>query len=158
MFDVGFWELLVVGVIGLIVLGPERLPKVARTLGHWAGRARMYARTLTSELEREVNTTELRKTLESTRDEFEEGHRRLQAEVREGTVELDKPRAGTSSGTAGGNGAAGASAQAGTETDSEGEDPDGTGDQKGRRTQVETGAGKAATGTGASKSEPKSTG
>lgn len=155
MFDVGFWELLVVGVIGLIVLGPERLPKVARTLGHWAGRARMYARTLTSELEREVNTTELRKTLESTRDEFEEGHRRLQAEVREGTVEIDKPRAGTSSGTAGGNGAAGAGAKRGDDADGAGDNPS---DNQGRRTQVETGAGKAATGTGASKSEPKSTG
>lgn len=82
MFDIGFWELALLAVIGLIVLGPERLPNVARTLGLWAGRARMYVRNLTSELEREVNTADLRRDLASMRDEVEQGGRRLEAEAR----------------------------------------------------------------------------
>lgn len=53
MFDVGFSELVVCFLVALIVLGPQRLPQLARTLGHWTGRARSYVRTLTAELERE---------------------------------------------------------------------------------------------------------
>lgn len=60
MFDIGFWELVLVGMIGLIVLGPERLPRAARTLGLWAGRARSYVRHFTAELEREVGAQETR--------------------------------------------------------------------------------------------------
>jgi sec-independent protein translocase protein TatB len=49
-----------IGVVALVVLGPERLPKAARTLGLWAGRARSYVRHFSSELEREVQAQELR--------------------------------------------------------------------------------------------------
>jgi sec-independent protein translocase protein TatB len=59
MFDIGFWELVLVGIIALVVLGPERLPGAARTLGQWAGRARSYLRHFTSELEREVGTQDV---------------------------------------------------------------------------------------------------
>ena len=55
MLDVGFSEILLTSAIALIVLGPERLPKVARQVGNWMGRARAMARQLTEQLEREVS-------------------------------------------------------------------------------------------------------
>src|SRR5271170_743363 len=62
MLDVGFSEILLTSAIALIVLGPERLPKVARQVGNWMGRARVMARQLSEQLEREVNAEELLKT------------------------------------------------------------------------------------------------
>ena len=59
MLDVGFSEILLTSAIALVVLGPERLPKVARQVGNWMGRARVMARQLTEQLEREVNAEEL---------------------------------------------------------------------------------------------------
>jgi sec-independent protein translocase protein TatB len=63
VFDIGFSELLLVGVIALVVLGPERLPKVARTVGLWLGRARAVAQKFTAEIDRELKAEELRQTL-----------------------------------------------------------------------------------------------
>jgi sec-independent protein translocase protein TatB len=65
MFDVGFSEILLTSAIALIVLGPEKLPKVARQVGNWMGRARAMARQLTDQLEREVSADELMKTQQS---------------------------------------------------------------------------------------------
>ncbi|WP_043769581.1 Sec-independent protein translocase protein TatB [Algiphilus aromaticivorans] len=70
MFDLGFWELLFVGVIALVVLGPERLPVAARTLGRWVGRARAYTRSLSNELDREVQIRELRANMRSAESKF----------------------------------------------------------------------------------------
>ncbi len=67
MFDVGFSELLLLAIIGLLVLGPERLPRVARTVGQWAGRARSYVRQMSTELEREVQRAEVRQHIEESR-------------------------------------------------------------------------------------------
>jgi sec-independent protein translocase protein TatB len=61
MLDVGFSEILLTSAIALIVLGPERLPKVARQVGNWLGRARVMARQLSEQLEREVSADELMK-------------------------------------------------------------------------------------------------
>ncbi|HXI47729.1 MAG TPA: Sec-independent protein translocase protein TatB [Steroidobacteraceae bacterium] len=66
MLDVGFSEILLTSAIALIVLGPERLPKVARQVGNWMGRARAMARQLTEQLEREVSADELMKQTKST--------------------------------------------------------------------------------------------
>ncbi len=66
MFDIGFWELLLIAALGLMVLGPERLPRVARTLGLWAGRARAYVRQLSAELDREMQAEDLRRRLEES--------------------------------------------------------------------------------------------
>ncbi len=60
MFGVGFWELLLLLLIALMVLGPERLPVVARKLGYWAGRARAVASAVTDQLEQEVSDIEHR--------------------------------------------------------------------------------------------------
>jgi len=59
MFDVGFMELVLVSVIGLLVLGPERLPKVAAEIGKWIGKARRTATQLRRQLEREIELSEL---------------------------------------------------------------------------------------------------
>jgi sec-independent protein translocase protein TatB len=61
MFDVSFSELMVIGVIALIVIGPERLPKVARTVGHLLGRAQRYVNDVKSDIRREIELDELRK-------------------------------------------------------------------------------------------------
>lgn len=61
MFDIGFSELLVIGVVALVVIGPERLPKVARTLGHLMGRAQRYVNDVKSEINREMEIEELKK-------------------------------------------------------------------------------------------------
>ena len=67
MFDIGFSELLLCFIVALVVLGPEKLPKVARTVGRWSGQAKGYLRTLTSELDRESKLAELRQELESAK-------------------------------------------------------------------------------------------
>jgi sec-independent protein translocase protein TatB len=65
MLDVGFSEILLTSAIALIVLGPEKLPKVARQVGNWVGRARAMARQLTEQLEREVSAEELMRQTKS---------------------------------------------------------------------------------------------
>ena len=60
MFDIGFFELLVVFIIGLLVLGPERLPKVVRAIGHWTGRAKATLNNLKYEMEREAYNEEMK--------------------------------------------------------------------------------------------------
>jgi sec-independent protein translocase protein TatB len=64
MFDVGFFELLVIGVVALLVVGPERLPKVARTAGMWLGRGRHFIRNVRDDIEREIKADELKQILE----------------------------------------------------------------------------------------------
>ena len=66
MFDVGFSELVLCFLVALVVLGPEKLPPIARNLGRWTGQARSYLRHLSNELERETNAAELKKTLQET--------------------------------------------------------------------------------------------
>lgn len=68
MFDVGFQELLLVFVIGLLILGPERLPKVAAQVGRWVGRARRMANQLRYQLEREIAMEEFNRTHKRTED------------------------------------------------------------------------------------------
>ena len=64
MFDVGFQEIMLIFVILLIVVGPERLPKLARTLGLWLGKARTIVTSVKSEVEREIRVSELKQTLQ----------------------------------------------------------------------------------------------
>ena len=64
MFDIGFSELALISIIGLVVLGPERLPKAARTVGYWVGRARSTFNHLRNELEREALNQDMRERME----------------------------------------------------------------------------------------------
>ena len=64
MFDVGFWELALVGLVALLVVGPERLPKLARTAGLWVGRGRRMLSSVKAEIDRELKAEELKQILE----------------------------------------------------------------------------------------------
>ena len=68
MFDIGFSEIFVIALVALIVVGPERLPKVARTLGHLLGRMQRYVSDVKADISREMELDELRK-LQSTVEE-----------------------------------------------------------------------------------------
>jgi sec-independent protein translocase protein TatB len=63
MFDIGFWELVVVGVVALVVIGPERLPRTARVAGMWIGRARRTLASVKAEIDRELKAQELQEIL-----------------------------------------------------------------------------------------------
>jgi sec-independent protein translocase protein TatB len=63
VFDIGFLELMVVGILGLLVLGPERLPKAARTVGLFVGKIRRTMSNIHDDLERQVRTEELKDKL-----------------------------------------------------------------------------------------------
>ncbi len=64
MFDVGFSELLLVALVALIVVGPERLPELARTAGRWIGKARHFVGAVKTEIEREIKAEELKRILD----------------------------------------------------------------------------------------------
>ncbi|MET4026175.1 sec-independent protein translocase protein TatB [Marinobacter sp. MBR-99] len=68
MFDIGFIELLICGIIALLVLGPERLPTAARAAGRWIGGARRMVGQFTSELDRQLKAEELREELRKAGD------------------------------------------------------------------------------------------
>jgi len=65
MFDIGFWELALIGVIALLVVGPERLPALARKVGLWVGRMRRYVAHVREDIESEIHADELRKLIET---------------------------------------------------------------------------------------------
>lgn len=73
MFDVGFWELALIFVVALVVVGPERMPGLIRTTGQWLGRMQRVARQLRAEFEREAHTQEFK----ALNAEFLEEDRRL---------------------------------------------------------------------------------
>ncbi|MGD9389175.1 MAG: Sec-independent protein translocase protein TatB, partial [Thioalkalispiraceae bacterium] len=64
MFDIGFWELAIIGVVALLVIGPERLPDVARTTGRWVGRIRRFIVNVKADIDKEIQQEELKKALE----------------------------------------------------------------------------------------------
>ena len=68
MFDIGFSELMVIGLVALIVIGPERLPRVARTVGHLVGRLQRYVADVKSDINREVELDEFRKMRDSVQE------------------------------------------------------------------------------------------
>ena len=68
MFDFSFGELAVIGTVALVVLGPERLPRVARTVGEWAGKAQRYVAQVKADINREVELAELKKLQDEARN------------------------------------------------------------------------------------------
>jgi len=81
MFDIGFWEILLIVVLALIVIGPERLPGAARKAGYWAGRARRFVEGVRSEVESEVDLGEFKRLLHNQEVQINELQSRLQGEV-----------------------------------------------------------------------------
>ncbi len=63
MFDIGFWELCLIGLVSLLVIGPEKLPKVARIAGFWVGKTRHMVASVKEEIKEELKEEELRQLL-----------------------------------------------------------------------------------------------
>lgn len=82
MFDLGFSELMVIALVALIVIGPERLPRVARTMGHLAGRLQRYVADVKADINREVELDELKKMRDSMQSAASEMQSSFDAEVR----------------------------------------------------------------------------
>jgi len=87
MFDVGFSEMLVIGLVALIVIGPERLPRVARTIGILAGRLQRYVADVKADINREVELEELRKMKDSVQQAATNIENSVQSEL--GKTESD---------------------------------------------------------------------
>ena len=90
MFDIGFSELLVIAVVALIVIGPERLPKVARTLGHLFGRMQRYVNDVKSDISREMELEELKRLQSSVEDAARSMQTSVDKELNETRSEFDK--------------------------------------------------------------------
>ena len=90
MFDIGFSELLIIAVVALIVLGPERLPKAARFAGLWVRRARAQWHSVKDELERDLAADELKRNLQDTRDLMRQTDQDLRARGDELRREFDE--------------------------------------------------------------------
>jgi len=86
MFEIGFTEMLLVGVVALLVLGPERLPKAASTAGRWIGQFKRGLNGIKQQMERELDAEQLRKDLDA------QPLRQLEQELREG-IKFDAPAA-----------------------------------------------------------------
>lgn len=77
MFDIAFSELVVIAIVALIVIGPEKLPKVARTLGALAGRMQRYVTSVKADIEREMQFEDLQKL----QQEIRQGANQVQSEI-----------------------------------------------------------------------------
>jgi sec-independent protein translocase protein TatB len=90
VFDISFTELMLAGVVALIVIGPEKLPKVARTVGHLLGRAQRYVNDVKGDIQREVEIDELRKMkqeMESAAQSVQSSFTKTESEIRQGLQE-----------------------------------------------------------------------
>ena len=86
MFDIAFSELLLIGVVALVVIGPERLPKVARTMGHLFGRLQRYVSQVKADINREMELSELSKV----KSEFEGAARDFQRDIESKVQEAER--------------------------------------------------------------------
>lgn len=98
MFEVGFSEIVLCFIVALVVLGPQRLPGVARAIGRWTGQAKSYMRNLSAELERETQVAELKKQLEDVQrnmrehtEAVQEAARKTAGEIGSVTDDIRKP-------------------------------------------------------------------
>lgn len=87
MFDVSFSELILIGIIALIVIGPERLPKVARTVGHLLGRAQRYVSDVKTDIKREMDLDEL----DNLKSQMEDAAKTVKESMHTAADDLRKP-------------------------------------------------------------------
>ncbi len=85
MFDISFMELLVISIVALIVIGPERLPAVSRTLGHLYGRCRNFVYSVKTDIHNEIRMEELKKIQSSMQDTAQS----IENSVRQGVSQLE---------------------------------------------------------------------
>lgn len=87
MFDISFSKLLLIGVVALVVLGPERLPRVARTVGHMFGRAQRYMNEVKSDIQREIDLDEIN----SIKKQMEEASTSIKQSVNQFSNQIKDP-------------------------------------------------------------------
>ena len=114
MFDIGFWEIAIIALIGLLILGPERLPRAARSIGLWVGKARRMLAEVKRDIDRELDASDLKKikdevqtTVEESKEVFEEASIKKDIEEAKSALEdtaetlnekiTDEPEAATKS-------------------------------------------------------------
>lgn len=97
MFDVGFVELMLIGIVGLVIIGPERLPGVARTLGKYVGKLRRFMTNVKADVESELRADELREilkqqqnSLQSVKKAVDEVDKEINASVNDMEQDIDK--------------------------------------------------------------------
>ena len=93
MFDIGFSEIVVIGVVALVVIGPERLPKTARTLGHLFGRLQRYVNEVKADINREMELDELRRLrqqVQSAAQDLKQSVTSVATEVHEGVRSVEQ--------------------------------------------------------------------
>lgn len=93
MFDIGFFELLVIAIVGLVVIGPERLPETVRAIGLWIGRLKRSLRETRSEFEKQIGADDIRRQLhnEEVMRSLESTRRQIEDAVQEGALPQDSP-------------------------------------------------------------------
>ena len=90
MFDVGFWEILLILVLALVVIGPERLPGAARQAGFWVGKARRYIEGVRSEVEQELDVNEFKRMLHNQEVQINELQQQIKSSVDDVGSEISK--------------------------------------------------------------------
>jgi sec-independent protein translocase protein TatB len=89
MFDIGFSEMVIIAVLALVVIGPERLPRVARTVGHLLGRLQRYVSDVKADISREMELEELRKMKDSVQQTASDIENSVQSELGKTESELN---------------------------------------------------------------------
>jgi sec-independent protein translocase protein TatB len=99
MLDFGFDKLALIGAVALIVIGPEKLPKVARTVGHLLGKAQRYVADVKAEVNRSIELDELKKMKTQFEDAARDVERSVNTEIQQASTEFEKTWEGLEGGT-----------------------------------------------------------
>lgn len=99
MFDIGFWELGIIGVVALVVIGPERLPGVARSIGRWVGGAQRFVSSVKADIDKEISKNEDLKGLIEEQKELRETHEILEKTVSDLSTPTSVPSGAMSAST-----------------------------------------------------------
>ncbi|MCW8831129.1 MAG: Sec-independent protein translocase protein TatB [Gammaproteobacteria bacterium] len=91
MFDVGFWEILLILILALVVIGPERLPGAARTLGLWIGKGRRYIEGVKNEVEQEFDISEFKRVIHNQEIQLNELQQKVNQSANIGADDLLAP-------------------------------------------------------------------
>lgn len=91
MFDIGFWELVLVAIVALLVVGPERLPKLAAEAGMWFGKLQRFIRKTRIDIENELHQHEIQRAIREQQRKFEELKHIVDETGREMTESLESP-------------------------------------------------------------------